>query len=601
MCCLCGGAMSRRKLIGTAAAGTALGMARPALGHDAHVHDAHVHDDHAARQGVTASRALRAQSANIPTPREQTVVINQGTNEVYDSFNPYVPNGEQAAWGMHQIAREPFFVNNLITGEMIPWLATGYTYSPDFMTLTLTLQPAATWSDGQPFTADDIVFTFDMLKANTELYGSSDAQACASVIAQDPQTVVFTFLEAQPRFHLNFDTGSYSQWIRIVPKHIWEGQDPNTFKFNPPVYTGPYTLSQANPQTLMYVWQKNPTYWNTAVSFAPEYVIWTQDLPLDATVQEFQRGALDVSASIDYLNQQAIMGEYDKTAVCDYPDPCPRALLPNNLSPLFQHPEARQALSLLVDRDLIGTTIMQPPTEAAEYPWANYASNDLYNLPDVEAQYGMARYDPERASQLLDSIGVTKTGDWRTLNGQELKVSIITPSAAGTAEFQIGQLVAQEAQKIGLNAELVNLQGATYTDALQTGNYDVQSGWMCDGAPPTIYDAYAVTGTDDPVVPIGTKTEDNVERIDIPAFAPLVEQLATLPADAVDNPVFAQALDLFYQQMPKVPTVQTKYSFLQNTAYWTGWPTNEDAFGAPKTDLAAYIVTLSRLKPVGGA
>ncbi len=584
--------ISRRTLIGGAAAGAAaLGLASPAL-----AHDDHAHGDHAAHAAAPAR-----QSGNIPTPREQTVVINEGTNEIYNSFNPFIPNGERAAWGIHQIAREPFFVNNLVTGEMMPWLAQSYEYSPDFLSMTLNLTPGVTWSDGEAFDADDVVFTFTMLAANENLYGSGTAQTCESYVAQDPQTVVFTFTEPQPRYHNNFHTGNYSQWIRIVPQHIWEGQDPNTFTFNPPVYTGPYTLSEANAQQLMYIWQKNPTYWNTALSFAPEYVIWAQDLPVDAAVQEFQRGAIDVSAGIDYLNQQVIMAEYDQTAVCDYPDPCPRALNPNNLSPLFQFPEARQALSLLVDRDLVSTTIMQPPTEPAIYPWANYAAYDLYNNDELATQYNLTEFNPERAGQLLDSIGCTlaEGAEWRTLNGQELELSMVTPTPAGGIEFQIAQLVAQQAQEIGLNLQFVNLQGATFTDALDNGTYDVQCGWECDGAPPGTYGVYAVTGVEPPVAPIGERATENVERIDIPEFVPLIETMATIAEDDVANPVFNEALDLYFRTMPKVPMVQTRYSVLQNAQFWTGWPTNDNLFGPPKIDLAAWIVTLAQLRPAG--
>jgi peptide/nickel transport system substrate-binding protein len=591
------GTISRRALLGTAAAGSAaLGF-----GHLARAQEADVAADPCVCEVGAPQEIAARQSGNIPTPREQTVVINEGTNEIYNSFNPYIPNGERAAWGIHQIAREPFFVNNLVTGELMPWLAQSYEYSPDFLSMTLRLTPGVTWSDGEAFDADDIIFTFGMLAANENLYGSGTAQTATSVTAPDPQTVVFTFAEPQPRYHNNFHTGNYSQWIRIVPQHIWEGQDPNTFTFNPPVYTGPYKLSEANAQLLMYIWQKNETYWNTQLQFAPQYVIWAQDLPVDAAVQEFQRGAIDVTPAIDYLNQQVILAEYDQAVTCDYPDPCPRAMNVNHLSRLFQFPEARQALSLLVDRDLVATTIMQPPTEAAIYPWANYAAYDIYNDDALAGQYNLTEFNPERAGQLLDSIGCTRAegAEWRTLNGEELQLSMVTPTPAGGIEFQIAQIVAQQAQEIGLNLQFVNLQGATYTDAIDNGNYDVQCGWECDGAAPNCYGAYAVTGEDLPVAPVGERASENVERIDIPEFVPLIETFATIAEDDVANPAFGQALDLYFRTLPKVPMVQTRYSVLQNTQYWTGWPTNDDVFGPPKIDLAAWIVTLARLRPAG--
>ena len=216
--------------------------------------------------------AMRQEGANIPTPREQTVVIQMGQTDIYDSFNPFIPNGEAINYGVHQVCREAFFIQNLMTGELVNWLATGYEYNDDFTQLTVTFNPDAKWSDGEPFTSEDVRFTFEMLAANENLYGSSDAQGVTDIQTPDPQTIVFSLPEPSPRWHLNFVAIDWSQWIRVVPKHIWEGEDPNTFANNPPIFTGPYTLEEANPQTLMYVWKKNPDYWQADVEFAPEYM-----------------------------------------------------------------------------------------------------------------------------------------------------------------------------------------------------------------------------------------------------------------------------------------------------------------------------------------
>lgn len=536
--------------------------------------------------------------ANIPTPREETVVVQMGVTDIFDSFNPFIPNGEAITWGIHQVAREPLFFQNLMTGETVPWLATEYTYSADFTQLTIKLQPAAAWSDGTAFTAADIVFTFETLAAHENLYGNSTALETTSVEAPDPQTVVFTLAEPSPRFHTNFLAGDWSQWIRIVPKHIWEGEDPNSFAFNPPVYTGPYTLAETNPQTLQYVWQRNPNYWNNAAGFAPGYVVYTQELPVDARVQEFQRGNFD-AGGLDFLNQEVVLATYDQGVQCFYPDPCPRGFMPNHARPLMSKPEARWALSLLTNRDVIANTIMQPPTTPAVYPWADYATNQVFDVPELAAEYDLTEYNPEKAGQLLDSIGATRDGDWRTFEGQELKLAMITSVPAGSAEFQIAQLLIQDATAIGLNIELVNLQGATYTDALQTGNYDIQSGWFC-GTPPAMYGNYVITEGEDPVAPLGTKTEFNPERVDIQELLPLVEKIATLPGDTADDPVFAQALEVWLRHLPVVPTVQTLMSFVQNTTYWTGWPTNDDPYATPKYDLAAFMLSLARVQRASG-
>src|SRR5688500_10067116 len=76
----------------------------------------------AASGGNPASQLAQFQDANIPTPREQTVVINQGTNNVWDSFNPFIPNGEAYNYGLAIVCREYMFYSNFLTGEIKPWL-----------------------------------------------------------------------------------------------------------------------------------------------------------------------------------------------------------------------------------------------------------------------------------------------------------------------------------------------------------------------------------------------------------------------------------------------------------------------------------------------
>jgi len=241
---------------------------------------------------------LRGQDiGNLPTPRNQTIVVEETLNNIWDSFNPFIANGENGGYGLIQTCREALFYANFLTGEVRPWLATGYSYNADFSECTLKLNPAAAWSDGKPYTADDIVFSQTLLLENTTLNGSSDAQADLTAIkAADPHTVVFSLKQPSARFHYRFIAGISVDNLRVVPKHIWEGKDPGTFAFNPPVYTGPFQLQEASSSKLYYLWKKNPHYWNKAnLDPKAEYVLYRQASSVDAAVQEFLAGNLDVA------------------------------------------------------------------------------------------------------------------------------------------------------------------------------------------------------------------------------------------------------------------------------------------------------------------
>jgi ABC-type transport system substrate-binding protein len=260
------------------------------------------------RGAPTLLRYASLQAANIPTPREQTLVISQSTNQVWDSFNPYIPNGEAYQYGVNQTCREGMFYVNFVQGKVINWLATGYSYNTDFTQMTINLNPAAAWSDGQPYTSDDVVFSINLLQQHSNFNGSDQVTSYVDNVAgPDPHTVVFTLKAPNPRFHYNFFIGIVNEPIRVVPKHIWASQDAGTFKNNPPIYTGPYVLSQTIPDQFMQVWKKNDNYWN-----AKSITLTTLKVPIIADTAEFtayQNSEIDMSLHGSLGNLAKVQGD----------------------------------------------------------------------------------------------------------------------------------------------------------------------------------------------------------------------------------------------------------------------------------------------------
>ena len=91
-------------------------------------------------------------------------------------------------------------IYNTATQETVPWLATEWAFNADNTVLTFTIRDGVTWSDGEPFTADDVAFTFNLIKDTPGLTSPSgttaafgDAGYLASVEATDAKTVTFTF------------------------------------------------------------------------------------------------------------------------------------------------------------------------------------------------------------------------------------------------------------------------------------------------------------------------------------------------------------------------------------------------------------------------
>jgi peptide/nickel transport system substrate-binding protein len=564
-------------------------------------------DDYAAlrsaARGAPTVLHYALQAANIPTPRNQTLVLSQSTNQVWDSFNPYIPNGEAYQYGVNQTCREGMFYVNFVQGKVINWLATGYEYNSDFTQMTIHLNPAAAWSDGQPYTSDDVVFSINLLQQHSNYNGSDQVTAYVDKVAgPDPHTVVFTLKSPNPRFHYNFFIGIVNEPIRVVPKHIWEKQDAGTFKNNPPIYTGPYVLSQTIPDQFMQVWKKAPNYWNKAnLDPKPPYIIYRQGLPADAEAQEFSNGNVDVP-SLPYLNMQALKDSYKSWQEFDFADPCPRGTWLNLDSPsgLFQKPEGRWAISYLLDRKTIGSTIWSPPTPPAQYPWASYSINDQWTNQDIASKYPLD-FDVNKAGQLLDSIGATMNGNKRQLNGKDLSLTIVTPANVGDPEYQIGTLLATNAKKIGIDMQVKALPGTPWTDAFQLGDYDISSHWLCGVAldPNQLY----IKFNSRQYKPVGTRTIENGDetRSKIPELDDISTKLEKVnPADKANKPLFDQALEIYYKNLPAMPTIQTTYPFAFGTQYWTGWPTADNNYNIAANWWAQFLFVIGALQPGTG-
>ena len=128
------------------------------------------------------------------------------------------------------------------------WLAESFEFTPDFKQLTIKTRSGIKWSDGTPFSAEDVAYTMNTLRdlGPKVKWGVDVHQALDEATATDPNTVVLKFKIPSPRFFF-FATYKYDIGIYIVPKHIFEGQDWTRFKHFDldkgwPVTTGPWKV-----------------------------------------------------------------------------------------------------------------------------------------------------------------------------------------------------------------------------------------------------------------------------------------------------------------------------------------------------------------------
>ena len=237
--------------------------------------------------GLTAVSTTASASVRTPSAASGTLTISNESGELWPcSFNPYNP----AVWGQSVgFVYEPLvFVDSLENGKTTPWLASSYAWSDGNKVLTFTIRKGVKWSDGVPMTAADVVFTFDLLKANPAL----DLNAVWTVlrsVTQSGDNVVLTFKStAVPYFYYVADQ------IDVLPQHIWASiKNPVTYADASPIGTGPYTVGQCSGQNISY--SANPTYWQPGLPKVKtiEYPAFTSNDPAN---EELATGVAQLGA-----------------------------------------------------------------------------------------------------------------------------------------------------------------------------------------------------------------------------------------------------------------------------------------------------------------
>lgn len=230
---------------------------------------------------ITGLSAMALAQIGPDIPREETIIVDILSGRVANPkrMNAWGP-GTNADAGIQQCLLDSLWMVEYAQGEILNMLAkSGPIYNDDYTTMTVELREGIYWSDDVEFTADDVVFTVETLKANPGMnYSTEFDLQVDKVYKTDDYTVVFELKAPNTRFHTYF----LDRWgaCRIMPKHIWEGvADPMAYDFFPPVGVGQYVLKEVDPGGYWFLWERREDWERTVVGQMygmpkPKYVLF---------------------------------------------------------------------------------------------------------------------------------------------------------------------------------------------------------------------------------------------------------------------------------------------------------------------------------------
>lgn len=513
------------------------------------------------------------------------------------NFNPFAPDPIQETLDM---IYEPLILwNPVLGGEPTPWLATDWEYSDDLLSLTMNLRDDVQWNDGEPFTAEDVVFTFDLLQSNTELDRSGLLAFVDSVEATGDHSLVWNLSQVFTQ------ADTFIGMLNPVPAHIWSDiEDPVTFTNDNPVATGPFSIIESFSDQV-YVLGANPNYWQEGKPQVPclRYPAFASNDPANLAI---------INGETDWAGH--FLPDIDNTYVAldpennhyfFWPGGGTVSLYLNTTKAPFDDVNLRRAMSQAIDYESVvgigmyGYTIPADPAGLGPR-YENWASQEAL---DTAAEMGLSAYNPEGAMAVLDEAGYVDTdGDgWReTPAGEPLQFTIQVVNGWSDWVTSV-QIITQNFQDVGLNAASTTPEFGEWLNNLQMGTYDVSIGWSTAGRTPYDYfrnQLYSPLIGSDGLANAETWARWTSEDVDglLDAFTATVD--AEEQGDIID-----QIQQIYVENVITIPLFPGPTWYEWNTTRFTGFPTEDNYYaqGSPwrgSVNSGRLLIALN-IQPVG--
>jgi peptide/nickel transport system substrate-binding protein len=504
-----------------------------------------------------------------------------------ENHNPFLPSSSAASLGYRYVIFEPLVMTSQIkpSEEGKPWLATKWEWSDNYTKLVLTIRDGVKWSDGKPMTAEDVAYTYNLLKNTPAL--NINALPFDTVSASGNK-VTATF--KSPQFVNQVDILS----TVVVPEHQWSTfKDPATDTVKDPVGTGPYQLKTFTPQTVTLT--RRSEYWQHLP--APKELRYTSYADNNAQTTALANGSAEWSF-VFISNYQAVYVAKDPAhhKLWFPPTLAVHGLFLNTQRKPFDDPALRRAMNLAVDR---GDIFKQGE--------AGYFYPEVTNVTGIPTPAGdefissefkdqKHKVDVEAAKQELTDAGYKYDGD-TLLDKTGKPVTITLTDPAGWSDYVTDlEILKDNFAQIGIQATVDKANTDAWTTNIDTGQFEAAMHWTNNGATP--FDLYQGMMDGALYKPIGSAgTNGNWGRFQNTQATDALAKYATAADDASRTDAMEQLQQIFVDQVPVIVTSAANAGGEYSTKNWVGWPDQGNQYAPAQPTLINALDVVLHLKP----
>lgn len=535
-------------------------------------------------------------AATDAAARSELTIVPDFYPTMIQNFNPYLATNLRTTT---DFVYEPLVIFNEMHGnEPVMRLAEDFRMSDDLMSVTFDIRKGVKWSDGEKFTADDVIYSYQLLKDKPELDQRGINKWITKVERLNEYQVKFTLSEA------NSNVPYEISLVPVVAEHIWSKvENPTTFTNENPVGTGPFTeIDTFTPQ--LYIQCRNPNYWDNA-NLDVDCLRVPQIANNDQLLGKIVNSELDWTSSF--------IPDIDRTYASAspnhqywYPPSGTQALMVNFKNPdaakneALTNVEFRRAMGMALDRQTIidiafyGGGTVNDFASGLGYAFEAWSDETIHNKYKK-----FNTYNVEGAKKQLADAGfkdVNGDGYVDTPSGKPFELLIQSPN--GWTDFNnTVQLAVEQLDEVGIKTKARTPEFAVYNQAMLEGTYDVAFTNYFHGADPHLYWNSAYNSA--------LQEGDGMPRFAMHYFkdAKLDALLDSFykTADKEEQIEIAHGIQkIIAENQVTLPILSGAYMYQYNTQRFTGWWNEKNPKGRPNiwAGIPERLLHVLDLKPV---